>query len=249
MMSLTRRQIGLRLIGAAGASLLVQIGGRAPAYALDADDDDAPPNVFISPSGQPFRARITAPYPVVDWFKQADKNGDGRIDHAEFLADAQAFFNTLDLAHKGVLTPYDVELYERRVAPEVLGQRVEVGRRAAPRLWLAQMGGGMGAGGGAGPIDPGGGGGGGDSDQRPKAEVDETNQGASPYSFFNEPEPVTTADLDFTDQIKLSNFLKLADDHFTTLDPTGRGYLTLATLPKTAMQKQVEHWQKRHPQK
>jgi hypothetical protein len=60
---------------------------------------------------------------------------------------------------------------------------------------------------------------------------------------------VTAADLEFTNIIRLPNFLKLADEHFTTLDTTGRGYLTLDKLPQTAAQKKVEQWLRHHRQK
>jgi hypothetical protein len=234
-MGVTRRQLGLGLIGAGAAVALADgLGG----FALAAEPD-GPPNVFISPCGQPFRAKLDAPYPVANWFKQADKNGDGRLDHAEFLADATAFFKMLDLNGDGVLEPIEVTVYEQRVAPEVLGYQVIVGAAPRARLWLAQgMADGM-------SIDPGGAAAQDDSPP-PKAPLDESGQGAAPYNFFNEPEPVAAADLDFNGLIRLSNFLKLADGHFTTLDKDGRGYLTLAALPKTPTQEKVEQWQLHH---
>ncbi len=236
-MRLSRRQLAL-----GGLVFAAAPGGFA--HAQDDDDDDgSPENLFISPSGQPFRAKITEPYPVGAWFKQADKNGDGRIDHAEFLADAKAFFDKLDIGHSGVLGAYEVDFYEKHIAPEILGYRVHVSSRGA-RLWLAQMGGG-GRGGGGPPSD--------DDDTRandePRTHGDPTPAGAGPYSFFNEPEPLAAADFDFNNLIRLPNFLKLADQHFTTLDVGARGYLTLDKLPRTAQQRLVEAWQKRHQPK
>ena len=67
--------------------------------------------------------------------------------------------------------------------------------------------------------------------------MDETGNGASPFSFFDEPEPILTADFNLDGVITRENFLKLADMHFTSLDPKDRGYLTLATLPKTQIEK------------
>ena len=239
-MRLSRRQLAL-----GGLAFAIAPGG----FALAQDDeDDAPENLFISPCGQPFRAKITAPYPVLAWFKQADKNGDGRIDHGEFLADAKTFFGVLDVNHTGVLGAVEVERYEKGIAPEVLGYRVHVSSRGG-RLWLAQASG-MGPGSdgyGSGHVE---GNPQSDSDSntddKPRAHGDEPPLGASPFSFFGEPEPVTTADFDFDNRISLANFLRLADQHFTTLDTDGRGYLTLDKLPKTAVQKVVELWQKKH---
>jgi hypothetical protein len=214
------------------------IGAPIFARAQNEDDEDGPANVFISPCGQPFRAPHGAPYPIADWFKQADANADGRLDRAEFVADAAAFFKKLDLRGEGILSPTEVAIYEHRVAPEVLGQRVKVSlydpptlARDGARLWFTQ--------GGAAPgqIDPGGSVPN-DPANKPKG-LNESGQGASPYSLFDEPEPVTAADLDFTGFIRRANFLKLADAHFTTLDHTDAGYLTLAGLPMTPVEKQL----------
>src|SRR5947208_8051408 len=101
---------------------------------------DGPGNVFISPCGRPFRAKPGAPYPVADWFKMADANSDGKIDHGEFTADCLAFFKLLDRNGDGVNSPLEVSYYEQRVAPEVLGMRVDVSGMAAPArlLWRVQ---------------------------------------------------------------------------------------------------------------
>jgi hypothetical protein len=217
-----RRQFAWTLAAAAGAA------GAFAAPGAFGQDDDRPPNVFISPPGQPFRAARGAPYPVADWFKQADKNGDGKLDHAEFTADAAAFFAILDLNSDGVLDPYEIEVYERRVAPEILGLTFEVGLLDAgrARLWLAQ---GYEPEGITNPTP----------DTRPKV-LDESGQGAAPYSFFQSPEPVTAADVDFKGFVFKANFLKLADRHFARLDADNQGFLTLAKLPKTAVQLALE---------
>ena len=142
-MSFSRRTFPLEPRRASFAACAV------PAAARDPDDW---PNVFISPMGKPFRAKLGAPYPVADWFKAADKDGDGKLDHAEFMADAGAFFDVLDLNHDGALNSYEVAAYEHNVAPEILGYNVPVSDlRGAPslpglslpgnggaRLWLAQ---------------------------------------------------------------------------------------------------------------
>lgn len=212
------------------ASILLAAGGTLGAP-TSAGDDDSTPNVFISPCGQPFRARAGAPYPVADWFKGADKNADGRLDRAEFVADAEAFFKVLDRNGDGVLNRYEVAIYEQRVAPEIVGIRVLLDAASgAASLWPAQY---------RQPnsIDP--------SGDQPPAPVapkglDESGLGASPYGFFEEPEPVMTANLDLNGMIRKANFLKVAGMHFDALDTGGAGYLTLAGLPKTSVQKLIE---------
>ena len=234
----TRRQSALSFLALIGGASLIGptwLWAKGAPPPEDDDDDDAPPNVFISPHGQPFRARAGAPYPVVDWFKQADKNADGKIDKAEFLADAEAFFKTLDRNGDGVLSHYEVLLYEHNIAPEVLGGTVRVGAAGGGRLWLALIDT-------PGPVDPGGGS---TEEDAPvvKEHLDVAGQGAVPYSFFEEPEPLLAADLNVDGIIRKDNFLKVAGDHFASLDVDDVGYLTLKKLPRTPMQKLVEHSQ------
>jgi hypothetical protein len=221
----TRRQFALTIAAATG------LGGVLNPRRVFAQDDDVP-NLFISPPGQPFRAAQGAPYPVVDWFKQADKNGDGKLDRAEFVGDAEAFFKVLDLNGDGVLDSYEIQVYERVVAPEILAGAPDVGalQTIGARLWLAQDRPGS-------VLPPG-------SDaptEAPKPHLDESLQGAAPYSLFQAPEPVTEADVDFRGVVFKANFLQLADRHFTTLDHDNAGFLTLAKLPKTAVQIALEH--------
>jgi len=227
-MRLSRRLFGLSFAG------MVATGAR-PAAARDPDDW---PNVFIAPMGKPFRAKMNAPYPVVDWFKQADKNADGKIDHAEFIADAGAFFDLLDRDHDGVLNSYEVAIYERVIAPEILGLNVPVaylrGGPAGPghdgaRLWLAQFNGQPDV-----PTFQGG-------EHPPNVvETEQVPDGAAPFSLQNVPEPLSAADVDFNGMITKANFLKVADRRFNALDSAQDGYLTLAKLPKTFVQKKLE---------
>lgn len=224
--SRSRRQALVLLIAGTAAAAMAR-GAGAAATLPDGDW----PNVFISPCGQPFRAKPGAPYPVVDWFKQADKNGDGKIDHAEFTADALQFFQVLDKNHDGFLSPYEVTNYEEVVAPEVLGLKVDasnVWREAQPRLWLAQ------------------------STTSPPASFGnklndiDTVGGASPYSFFDQPEPVAAADVRFRGFISRDDFLRLSDRHWDALTSGGPGYLTLASLPKTPVQLKLERQDRHH---
>ena len=221
--------------------VLAGLCGLAGATEVRAQPDDvAAINVFISPSGQPFRAPQGAPYPVAAWFKQADANGDGKLDHAEFLADAAAFFKVLDRNGDGIVSLAEVAYYEHRLCPEIIGLPYVAAAQAAPhggaRLWLAQ-------------FRPDG------LDQVPSRSVDSavpqrlpgdkgldlSKEGASPFSLIDEPEPVATADFNFNGKITKANFLQLADMHFTTLDRDGVGYLTLKRLGKTVVQKMIEH--------
>lgn len=240
-MSAIRRRSALALIFSSGALGCLPAGSpwAAPRSRHD-DDDDAErgiPNLFISPCGEPFRAADGAPYPVVEWFRRANKKGDGKLDHDEFVADADAFFKRLDINGDGALSPYEIRVYERTMVPEILGGTVTVGQNAGARLWLAQYSGGPTGGRYNEPIDPSG-----DRDLTPPKPkgLDESGAGAAPYGFFQEPEPILTADFNVNGLILRDNFLKVADMHFTALDEAQKGYLTLPGLPKTTVEKLLE---------
>jgi hypothetical protein len=261
MSMITTRRRFVRLVS--GSLAVAGLVRGFPAIARG--DDDGPPNVFFSPHGRPFRAPAGAAYPVADWFSEADRNGDGKLDREEFAADAAAFFDVLDLNGDGALDADEIAIYEQRIAPEVLGVRVTVyadGRsRAGPggaRLWLAQYGQ-M-----EGPISqnghdtsdviPGRPAHGGDPNQgavlpqdvQPnspgRGNADPELTGAAPYSLIAEPEPVTASDPDylFNGRVNRARFLAHAHDNFALLDPKNRGYLTLAELPQSPVQAMIE---------
>jgi len=184
--------------------------------------------LFISPSGEPFRARPGDPYPVAAWFDRANKAHDGKLTRAEFVADAEAFFAKLDTNHDGVIDGFENQDYEQKIAPEILPH---VGRLNAVDAGYGPDAPGIGREAGT-PHRRGGGGGG----RRSSGQVYE---GAAPYSLINEPQPVMGADADFDQRITLAEFRKAANERFDLLDKTHQGYLTLTGLPKTPIQ-QIE---------
>jgi hypothetical protein len=194
------------------------------------------PNVFISPAGKPYRARPGEPYPVVQWFAEADANHDGKLTREEMRADADAFFRTLDTNHDGMIDGFEVQTYEQSVAPEILPriENLRAGEGFDPNLDLEDQ---------RNTERPGssGRGRGGFQPRQPREVKGETGtQGAAVYSLINQPEPVAAADADFDGKITLAEFEAAADRHFEILDTKQQGYLTLAGLPKTPIQEAIE---------
>ena len=74
----------------------------------------------------------------------------------------------------------------------------------------------------------------------PRKDVPQTGLGgAAPFSLFRVPEPVTAADTDYVvnDVVRKVNFLSHARDNFDALDAQHAGYLTLAALPQSPVEK------------
>jgi hypothetical protein len=129
-----------------------------PGLRADRDDGPGPADrfgaramLFVSPSGEPFRGKPGEPYPVTAWFRQADANADGHLDRAEFIADAQRFFRQLDVNGDGAIDGLELQNYEHRIVPEILGGPGVVGQIDPPAaivkvsdIILVQMGGGGG---------------------------------------------------------------------------------------------------------
>jgi hypothetical protein len=199
------------------------------------------PNVFISPAGKPYRARPDQPYPVAQWFAEADADHDGKLTKDEMRADADAFFRTLDTNHDGVIDGFEVQTYEQNIAPEILPriENLREGEGFDPNLDLADQRN-------TERQTPAGQRRGGFQLRQPREAKGETGtQGAAVYSLINQPEPVAAADADFDGKITLAEFEAAADRHFEILDTKQQGYLTLAGLPKTPIQEAIEKAAKR----
>ncbi len=224
MMSAPRMVVLLAAIGLAGCAAAdgpPRPGQEAGARKL--------PNLFISPAGQPFRAPHGAPYPVAVWFAGADADHDGRLTRAEFRADAAAFFRTLDVNHDGVVDGFEVQRYEREVAPEINPEIVGLRFGEGMDLSLGEH---------NGSSAPRFGKGASLSDNNQAG--DRRPEGAGLFGLLDEPEPVAAADTNFDSHITLDEFLAAADRRFDKLDTKGVGYLTLSSLPKTPVQVALE---------
>ena len=175
---------------------------------------------FISPMGEPFRARTIEDDTLTKWFAQADRNRDGALTPEEMAADADRFFATLDTDGDGLIGPEELIQYEWELAPDVqLSSRLrpQPGDPAPKRAQQAD-----------------------ESDEagRPRrsrggADPDSLTgglQGAARYGLLNMPEPVAAADADFDRAISRAEFEQAALARYQLLDAQHQGSLTLAAL-------------------
>lgn len=231
-------------------------------------DPRQPMQVFIAPSGEPFRAPLGQPYPVAQWFAQADANHDGKLTSTEFVVDFMKFFDSLDTNHDHRLDAGEIAHYETDVAPEVRGGvGGREGRAGGEGGWRGHRGGHRGHhGGGFGGAGMPGGGGlsaryfqdmdegqGGDSqsDYGPdvgSVRIGNTTRaratGGSRFDLLGIPEPVSDMARDLDGMVYRQDALDAATQRFDALDSKGLGYLTLNGLPETIAQRHKGRWKR-----
>lgn len=166
---------------------------------------------FISPMGEPFRAKTTADNTLANWFNQADRNHDGALTVDEMQADAARFFAILDTNQDGEIDPTELAYYEWEVAPDIQvmsktrrvpGETAAVTKRRPPQ----------------------------NLEDEAQLGLAGTLQGAARYGLLNIPEPVAAADTDFDRGITLGEFEAAAAERFQLLDAARTGALGLAQL-------------------
>ena len=168
---------------------------------------------FISPMGEPYRARTINDDTLARWFAQADRNHDGALTPDELVADGDRFFATLDTNHDGQIDPDELVQYEWEIAPDI-----QLTARTRPPPGQAAIR---------------------SNDHGRERLADEAEvrvesvgglQGAARYGLLNLPEPVAAADSDFNRSISLAEFRQAAVARFQLLDSAGAGRLGLAQL-------------------
>lgn len=195
--------------------------------ALAAPAAPAPPKLFLSPSGEPFRAGPAAPDPLKSWFDQADTKHQGFLDREEFRADAVRFFKRLDANGDGVVDGFEVADYEHKLVPELAAEA----EGPAPAAHGGDRAGG--------PEGRGGSDRDGDDHGRRFSASQDGPAGAergraltqrSILQLIGEPEPVTGADFNFDTHITLEEWLRATDQRFEILDEHKDGKLTIEEL-------------------
>ena len=214
--------------------------------------------LFIAPSGEPFRAIAGAPYPVAAWFAQADANHDGRIDLGEFNADFMRFFDRIDTNHDGMLSSAEIKAYETDLAPEVAA---DYGASFVSGPHRASGGGGGGGSGGGrrgsgesadgssmgGGGTDGGSGGSSDGSGPPSAAVGQSREiesdlgaalgGGGRYGLIAIAEPVAAMDTSFSGHVSRGEAQAAAQRRFSLLDSDDKGAIGWNDLPQTMAQR------------
>ncbi len=122
MMRAATRPPALRLVRLAASLALLSTTAVAASAAPAIRAQSTPleeAHLFISPAGRPYRSASGQPYPVVAWFRSADTDHDGKLDKAEFRADAEAFYHVLDRNGDGLVTDDEIAFYETTLVPEL----------------------------------------------------------------------------------------------------------------------------------
>jgi Ca2+-binding EF-hand superfamily protein len=191
---------------------------------------------FISPMGEPFRARTATDDTLARWFDQADRNHDGVLTADEMRADADRFFDTLDSDHDGQIGPDELIRYEWELAPDI---QLNSKLRPAPGEARAQK-----------PHE---------SDElgldatprrhgrRDPDFMEAGLEGGARYGLLNIPEPVASADSDFNRAITRAEFRDAAVARFQLLDTGHQGRLTLAELEGLRTSVLAALQQRKHP--
>ncbi len=171
---------------------------------------------YIAPMGEPVRTDgFTDPMKL--WFGRADADHDGKLTLAELQADSDRFFAVLDQDRSGEIDPDEMARYENVVAPEIkLYQRdQDKGTRTGKQRKAAK------------------------AAARERADY-EAPYGAGLWSSLNIPQPIVSADFDLNRGVSRAELDRAAANRWPLLDPTGRGYLTLATLAKSPAQIDID---------
>jgi hypothetical protein len=194
------------------------LAGLALGPSVAGAQDLAPRQVFISPMGEPFRAKADQPYPSALWFAQADADHDGTLTRSEFRDDAKRFFKVLDQNGDGHISDLEVQRYEYILAPEIVQatqDTSDLGTQSGdPDSFYHHTG------------------------------LSTIKQGAANFGFFDDPEPVRSTDAMLNRKITLDEFLAAADRRYDKLLGSHEGGLKLADLPHPPNQKVAENAKK-----
>jgi hypothetical protein len=171
---------------------------------------------YIAPMGEPFRTDGFTD-PMKAWFDRADSDHDGKVTLAEFRADSDRFFSTLDADKSGEIDPEEMARYENVVAPEIKLYQRGQDKRPRTREQKHQA----------------------KAAARRRADY-EAPYGAGVWSSLNIPQPIVAADTDLNRGVSRLELDQAAVRRWPLLDTQGLGYLTYVTLAKSPAQMDID---------
>lgn len=197
---------------------LMQAAPEAPPITVKGQRGCGPPfaTLYISPAGEPSRTDGRTD-PAAIWFARADADHDGKLTLPELVADTNRFFATLDTDRSGEIDPQEMQHYEYKVAPEI--KLYQAGQDHHPQSGAARREAKRAA--------------------RQRHAYD-APYGAGEYASLNIPEPVASADLDLNRGVSMAELDQAAAARFAELDAARLGYLTLAALPRSPAQQEID---------
>lgn len=207
---ITMRQMAFFGLGAMGLAGLSACSG---------DDLPKPPHPIFSPNAEilavkhPQDSSQTCPNTLIAWFHRVDTNHDGRIDHDEFLADADHWFSVVDVDHDGFAEPSETAAIHAKIMPwdQAKADRDREEEEAALRDQMDA-----------------------EARAREQPQRDRTGKPLPPaqYSTRRRPgvsidlDPVMAADANLDNRVSKDEFMAMADRHFDQLDVNHDGFLS-----------------------
>jgi hypothetical protein len=196
----------LRPIAFAAAAAVITVGSA-----------NAKTNVYLSLMGEPFWTNDKGEAPFDQWLGMADQDGDGAVSKAEFRADADAFFDSLDISGDRVIDGDEMAKYEQLAPGKTRaaggGAASPSSARPKPRS-SAPVEKGMVAIASAGNV--------------PSAT--RIHPGGGPINYAEVPQPVAMADRNLDRRVTIDEFRKTADFRFGNYDVDKDGRLTRKEL-------------------
>lgn len=174
-------------------------------------------SVYMSLMGEPYWTNEAGEHPFDQWMKMADRDGDGAVSTLEFVADADAFFASLDTSGDKIIDGDEMAEYEKlapgRTRAAGGGAKLPSSARSKPTS--------------SAPVEEG-----------QVALVTSGNvpsatrihPGGGRINFSEVPQPVAMADHNLDRRVTLEEFRKTAGRRFANYDADKDGRLTRKEL-------------------
>jgi len=171
------------------------------------------PNAEILAVKQPQDKLDVCTNALIAWFRRVDTNHDGRIDHDEFVADADRWFSVVDADHDGFAEPAETAAIHAKVMPWDQAKEDRDRDEEAAMLREQQ-----------------------DDEARAREQPQRDRMGNQIPFQKSTPrrqvgvsidlDPIMAADTNLDNKVSKDEFMAMADRHFDALDVKRDGMLT-----------------------